>query len=78
MDDGSCIHEDEGVAHFPQFRENMGADEQRFSTRFEQMHQIFEFKARFRVQSCRRFIQNEELRVADQRTRQAEPLRLPF
>ena len=47
----------------------MGADEQRFSARFEQMHQIFEFKARFGVQSCRRFVQNEELRVADQRTR---------
>ena len=78
MDDGTSIHENQGIAHFPQFGENVGADEQGFPPGLEQMHQVLEFHARLGVQTGGGFVQNEELGIADQGARQAQALGLPL
>ena len=74
VDNFAIIDEEEGVAHFPEFREDMGGNQDRFAFFGKDADEALQLHAGFGVEPGGRFIHDEHLGIVDQGAAEAEAL----
>ena len=78
VDDFAGVDEEEGVAHFAEFGEDVGGDEEGFALLGEDADEVLEFDAGFGVEAGGRFVEDEELGVWEEHAAKAEALAHAF
>ena len=73
-DELSVIDNRQRVAHFGQLRQNMRGNEHSLSQFLERTQDVFHFRACARIHPGSRLVEDEQLRVVNERPRETEPL----
>ena len=75
VDQHAAVDEEDRVAHLGQLGEDVRTDEDRLALARQQPHELLELDPRLRVQPGGGFVQQQHVRIVQQRAAQAEPLR---
>src|SRR5437867_8304463 len=76
-DQSTAVDDHHAIADLFDFGQNMRAEEDRLAGLFEGMHQVQNFLAAGGIEAGSRLVEDQQLRIADQRLRDSQPLHHP-